>query len=102
MTRILPTPLSKPVSASSAKLFSRSLPFVSADEMDNVDAHLPKGQGSDPTRVEASQPSAASFNNLADRLTHVEEATDTTLTDIVEELKSDIGCVESRLTDLDK
>lgn len=58
--------------ALSTNLFSRSLPFCSADEKKLMDVHPPNEQGSDLTHLAASQTPPASFQALADLLTQME------------------------------
>lgn len=47
----------------------------------------------------ALQPQTTPFNTLTDRLTQLEEEKATALTAVAGELKSDVGLLESRLTD---
>lgn len=87
------------IASSPTSRFYRSLPFGSANETETANAHPPNDQSSDLTKFEALQPQPISFSTLTEDLTHLEEAMDTALT-AVAELKSDVGLLESRLTDL--
>lgn len=73
--------------------------FGSADEKETADANTPEKQGSERTQFKHSKPPSTSCDNLTDHLTLLEEETDTTITAVAKELKSDVGLLETRLTD---
>lgn len=81
--------------------FSRSLFVVNPGETEIADAKYPKEDGLDLTPFGTSQlPDHPVLHVLTDRVSKLEEATDTFLTTVADEIQTEVGLLESRLTDL--
>lgn len=89
-----------PNAASSSNPFSRSLPVGSADDAKTMDAHTLKRQGTDLTFFEVLQHPKPYFNAPKDRLIQLEKQTDSAHTAVTKNFKSEVGLLQSRLTDL--
>lgn len=85
----------------STNSFSRRLAVDNTDETEIADAEPSKGQGSDLTPFATLQlPDQPVLYIVMDRVAKLDEATDTVLTTVTAEIKSEVGRLESRLTDL--
>lgn len=90
-----------PSVAPSTNSFVRSLPFGNPYETEGADGQPPKGQGTDLTKFTTLQSLYHPLLHvLTDRVSKLEEETETALTAAAAELNSEVGFFESLLTDL--
>lgn len=90
----------EPSAATSNNSIARSSPFENPDEKKTADAQPPKGQGSDITQFATSQiTDNLVLHILTDRVAELEGESDYALTTVTAELKSEVGRIETRLTE---
>lgn len=89
-----------PCAAASTKPFTRSVPVGYPNETETTEAQPPKGKGSDLIPFATLElPDNPVLHGLTDSVAKLEEEMDSNLTTVSADLKSEVGLLESRLTD---